>query len=163
MAQTGIADGTGGPTEGSAVPIAARWLGGTGALPFVALLAVTVFGAPGWSEWAGQALALYGAVILSFLGGIQWGLAIASSSESEEKRGPRLAISVVPSLIGWAALLLPLEIGLYVLAAAFALVLFLDAQATMKGEAPAWYPKLRLPLTAVVMTSLVVGALFTAI
>ena len=163
MAHTGTADGTGGPHHSPSVPLAARWLGGFGALPFVALLAVTVFGPAGWTGWAAQVLALYGAVILSFLGGIQWGLAIARASTSDARLGRRLATSVVPSLIGWAALLLPLQVGLYVLAAAFALVLYLDAQASIKGEAPIWYPKLRLPLTAVVMASLVVGALFASL
>lgn len=163
MAHSDTASGSEGPQGGTQVPSSAIWLGGTGALPFVALLAATVFGPADWIDPAGRALALYGAVILSFLGGIQWGLAIATPSGSDDALGRRLAVSVLPSLIGWGALLLPLQIGLYVLAAAFALVLFLDAQTSLKGEAPAWYPKLRLPLTAVVMTCLVVGALFTAI
>jgi len=151
------------PLEDTSVPHVAAWLGGTGALPFAALLMLTIFGPPDWTAWAGQALAFYGAVILSFLGGIQWGLAVSDGPQITESRlGRRLAISVVPSLIGWAALLMPMDIGLFVLAAAFALVLFLDVQASMKGEAPGWYPKLRLPLTGVVAVSLVIGALFVS-
>ena len=58
----------------------------------------------------------------------------------------RLALSVVPSLIGWVAVLLPQSAGLAVLAAAFALMLLVDLQAPRKAEVPAWYPMLRLPL-----------------
>ncbi|MCK7613788.1 DUF3429 domain-containing protein [Roseibium sediminicola] len=148
------------PRQPSSVPPAAAWLGGTGALPFLALALLTIFGPDTWTAWAGRALTFYGAVILSFLGGIQWGMAIAARSPAPDSALPRrLVTSVVPSLIGWAALLMPFKIGLFMMVAAFALVLFADVRASMKGEAPDWYPKLRIPLSAVVMASLVAGAM----
>ena len=51
-----------------------------------------------------QSLA-YGAVILSFLGGIRWGAALRGIGASQRRFD--FAISVIPSLAGWAALLIP--------------------------------------------------------
>jgi len=142
------------------VPAAARWLGAFGALPFVVLaLSVPVLeGLP--REQAAFALAAYGAVILSFLGGVHWGLATAGAGPRQAPAGlsRRLGFSVVPSLLGWTALLLPRPLDLVVLAAAFALLLLFDVLASRRGEAPPWYPTLRWPLTAVVVASLVVAA-----
>ena len=49
--------------------------------------------------------------------------------------------------------------GLLLLVVAFACLLVFDSQASRKAQAPAWYPRLRLPLTAVVVVSLMLGAL----
>lgn len=142
------------------VPPAAGWLGGLGAVPFVALAAAVALldGPP--RGLAVQALAAYGAVILSFLGGIHWGLAIATPAAGETGSGltARLAWSVVPSLAGWAALLVPPTIGLFGLAAAFAAMLGFDLLATRAGDTPAWYPRLRIPLTLAVVGSLLLAA-----
>ncbi len=94
----------------------------------------------------------YGAVILSFLGGIHWGLAIASNHGNGDLPR-RLFVSVAPSLVAWAGLLLPLRVGLLVLAAGFAAVLYVDVRATRAGEAPPWYPRLRGPLSAAVLAT----------
>ncbi|WP_298985034.1 DUF3429 domain-containing protein [uncultured Roseibium sp.] len=150
------------PKDPANVPVAARWLGGTGAIPFAGLAFLCVFAPENWSNWAAQAMAFYGAVILSFLGGIQWGLAISDAS-STDNQVTRLSLSVVPSLIAWAGLLLPLSTGLLVMVAAFALVLYQDVSASRSGDAPSWYPKLRMPLSLVVMASLLVGLLGTLI
>lgn len=141
------------------VPLAAGWLGGLGAVPFAALAAAVALldGPP--RGLAVQALAAYGAVILSFLGGIHWGLAVAPASAANGSGlKVRLAGSVVPSLAGWAALLVPPTIGLFGLAAAFAAMLGFDLLATRAGEAPAWYPRLRIPLTLAVVGSLLLAA-----
>lgn len=142
------------------VPATARWLGAFGAVPFVVLaLSVPMFdGMP--REQAAFALAAYGAVILSFLGGVHWGLAIAAAGPRQAPAGlsRRLGFSVVPSLLGWTALLLPRPLDFVVLAAAFALLLLFDVLASRRGEAPPWYPTLRWPLTVVVVASLAVAA-----
>ncbi|WP_305984722.1 DUF3429 domain-containing protein [Roseibium sp. MMSF_3544] len=145
------------PEGFSTVPAPALWLGGTGAIPFAFCALAAVFAPQEWTDLATRALAFYGAVILSFLGGIQWGLAISAGVQTNAF-AQRLCLSVVPSLIGWGALFLPPFYGLLVMAAAFALVLYLDLQATTRDEAPAWYPKLRVPLSAAAMASLAVGA-----
>ena len=142
------------------VPMACRWLGGLGALPFVGL-AVGSFWLDGLPQaYTVFALTAYGAVILSFLGGIQWGLAVADYGAAQGRGASyrRLTISVVPSLIAWWALLLTGPTALLVLACSFALMLALDWTATRSGEAPDWYPRLRLPLTACVVACLALGA-----
>lgn len=129
------------------VPPAARWLGFAGLLPFAgAALAGLV---PGLRVPAAQILLAYGAVILSFLGGIRWGLAMGTPDAAY-----RLGISVVPSLLGWIALLLPTRAGLLLLAAGFAAMTVADFRLP---EAPAWYPRLRLPLSCGAIASLLLG------
>ena len=145
----------------SRVPPGALLIGGLGALPFVFLAITSVLLDEHFRGQAAFTLCLYGAVILSFLGGVHWGLAIAGLSATPVVGTPfrRLAISVVPALIAWAALFLPGSSALLVLAAAFAALALFDSQVSRAGEAPAWYPKLRWPLTVVVASALVFGAL----
>ena len=142
------------------VPPAAAWLGAAGILPFAFLAGASVFLDGPLQEKVILALAAYGAVILSFLGGVHWGLAIgdAGTAHEESVTYRRLTISVVPSLVAWCALLLPTGATLPVLAAAFAAMLAVDWRLAGKAEAPSWYPKLRWPLSAAVVVSLGLGA-----
>ena len=142
------------------VPSAAGWLGGLGAAPFIGLAGVIPFlhGAP--RMLVAHALVAYGATILSFLGGIHWGLAIGSQSSGDNRKFlARLVLSIMPSLVGWAALLVPETIGLLILAAAIAAMLWVDLLATRAGYVPSWYPQLRIPLTCVVVATLLCGAI----
>ena len=143
------------------MPTAAKWLGALGAIPFVILSGSGHLHDGPSQEQATFALVAYGAVILSFLGGIHWGLAIAGfGPDGEEgKISGRLVVSVVPSLIGWGALLIPAAAGLLVLAAGFAAMLLVDLAATRQTKAPAWYPMLRWPLTLVAVAALALAAL----
>ena len=141
----------------AAVPPAALWLGGLGALPFVGLAAAHILTTGAAASLTGFALAAYGAVILSFLGGIQWGLAVALGGTGGSLTVP-LTLSVVPSLIGWGALLAPDPANLLILAATFLVVLLWDQRAARTGQAPPWYPRLRIPLTMVVVSTLLAGA-----
>jgi len=141
------------------VPHVAKWLGAAGAIPFVTIVISGPFLSDPLKYSAFLALIAYGAVILSFLGGIHWGLSIAPSREE----GPdgasfrRLGVSVLPALIGWVALLVAPPVGIVVLAVAFGFVLFVDLLASRNGEAPNWYPRLRWPLTLTVIASLLIG------
>lgn len=142
------------------MPSAAKLLGALGAVPFVCLAVAGPFLEGVLRDQASFALAAYGAVILSFLGGVHWGLAIAGFGPEPHDGASirRLTISVLPSLIAWGALLLPAAAGLPVLAGAFAAMLLVDRRASQKREAPAWYPSLRWPLTTAVVASLILGA-----
>ncbi len=142
------------------VPSAAGWLGGFGAVPFIGIAGAIPLldGAP--RIWAAHALVAYGATILSFLGGIHWGLAIGSENRSDNCHSlNRLVLSVMPSLVGWAALLVSEKIGLFILATAIVAMLWIDLRATKAGYAPPWYPKLRIPLTCIVVAALLWGAI----
>lgn len=76
-------------------------LGFAGLVPFVAGAAVVAVGPAAWHDAALRALIGYAAVIVSFLGGIHWGVGTAA-----ERDGSRLW-GVVPSLLAWPMLLVP--------------------------------------------------------
>lgn len=151
-------DGSG--TQRLRVPRAAAWLGTLGLIPFVGLsLACAVIDGAGKTE-ADFALVAYGAVILSFLGGVHWGSALTDSGSAQGNRAlfRRLTYSVVPALVGWVALLLPSPANLLTLIPAFLVLLAFDVHASRANEVPAWYPALRWPLTLVVTAALSLAA-----
>lgn len=77
-----------------------RILGLSGILPQALCLVLAAFG-PGQLA-AAQAGLVYAALILSFLGGLWWMAALQAG-----RRGAAVyAVAVLPSLIGWAALLM---------------------------------------------------------
>jgi hypothetical protein len=139
-------------TASHATPPAAVWLGGLGLLPFAALTAGTWIADPPIAASFVHAVAAYGAVILSFVGGAHWGF----GSKGPGSAG-LLAASVVPSLLSWMALLLPPVPGLLLLAAGFAAVLLVDRQAVSAALAPPWWMRLRLPLSLTVAALLLVA------
>ena len=97
----------------------------------------------------------YAAVILSFMGAIHWGLAMRDEGVSSPLQ---LGLSVVPPLVGWVALALSPMTSFVVLIIMFAVLYIADTRAARLGLAPAWYPHLRLPLTVIVVLSLIVSA-----
>ena len=133
---------------------AARVLGLAGLLPFVALaLALGMLDAPGLRVWAGNALVAYGALVASFLGGIHWGLAM----QNVQPVNLRLGWGVLPSLLAWVALFLPLSLALMLIAglliSCYAVDRLLYASAGLSG----WLG-LRLQLTTVASLSCLAGA-----
>jgi len=71
-------------TPSGPTPPAVAWLGYGGLLPFLALAATGLW-APG-TPWWSAALLAYGAVILSFVGALHWGFAMAQSGLSASER-----------------------------------------------------------------------------
>ena len=145
----------------SAIPRPALILGLLGLIPFVAGAAGQLLGLSGTAP--ATVLALYGAVILSFLGGTLWGF--ASPGPAAEDFG-LMAVSVASSLLAFLALLsgaadvaLPLPLGmLEVLALGFFLQLLADRAFAARALVPAWWMSLRLPLSVVAIVCLLVGA-----
>lgn len=137
------------------IPRAAIWLGAAGLIPFAAgSVAIWVF-PPQALTWVVFALVAYGAVILSFMGAVHWGLVISSSGCEARGEATRwLVLGVIPALLAWLALLISALEALILLTAAFAGVYALDRMAIAAGLAPAWYGGLRLRLTALVLTCL---------
>ena len=139
-------------------PGSAFWLGWAGILPFagLTLAADGRYSLPVAPE---VALLTYGAAILSFMGGAQWGLAMRATDGSE--RGWHgYAISVVPALLAWTAVLIPWRLGLGLLILGFAGLLAYDLWTVGRGRAPAWYATLRWQLTLAVVTLLALAAAF---
>ena len=118
-----------------------------GAIPFVtAALAQWLLPGHGFSQWAGQAALLYGAIILAFLGGIHWGFGLQADSDAAR----RLAVSVLPALLGWLALLVQPGIGLLLLLAGFLGQFVTDLWLGL----PRWFAWLRATITVIVLASL---------
>lgn len=133
-----------------ALPRLPYLLGLSGLLPQVAVVAVLISG-----DVAGRftALALgfaYAALILSFLGGLWWGLAAANPD-----RAPRWVwiASVAPSLVAlasawpWAVGLAWPGPSLVVLGVALIAALLVDRALIRLGLAPANWMRLRAPLS----------------
>jgi hypothetical protein len=138
------------------IPVPALVLGLAGLIPFVGLPLMV---AAGFGTEGIGAVVTYGAVILSFMGGVQWGLAMRAPP-SVGSTWVYFAASVVPALVAWVTLMLTDQPALITLASAFALLLAYDVWTIRRGLGPQWYPTLRLMLTAVVVTSLCATAAF---
>lgn len=99
----------------------------------------------------------YGAVIISFLGAIHWGLELAEKTPLQPRTNFRFAAGVLAPAVAWPTLLLPVEWALTGQFAAFVALYFADARATTLGWAPAWYGTYRWVLTAIVGGAIVVS------
>lgn len=141
------------------IPRPALLLGWAGVIPFVALSAALLAGLEPIREIAVRGLPGYAAVILGFMGGVQWGLEMsrpegqAQAGQPEPWRGG-YAVSVLPALLAAAALLLAPRDALLLLAAGFAGLLLYDLLRIRSGIGPAWYARLRIALTCAVLVSL---------
>jgi localization factor PodJL len=102
-----------------------------------------------------MAYVFYAASILSFLGGIGWGLAM--SERDPLQRGLSFGVSIVPALIGWPAAFINVQnlgFSLGILAAAFVLQGAWDWHLVNRARAPRWFGTLRLGLTVAVIASM---------
>jgi hypothetical protein len=135
-----------------------RALGYGGLVPFAFFGMAAWFGTTEWHAFSLQALAVYGAVILSFLGAIHWGLALADRSHRVlGLAGP--VWSVMPSIAAWLGLLLPRTAGLIVLLLLFPLVLWVDRASLRAVPLPPGYLTLRGYLTLGAVLFLLSGSL----
>lgn len=97
----------------------------------------------------------YGAVILSFLGAIHWGLEWANYGGTHGYK--RYAIGVVAPAVAWPTVLMPVEYALITQFMAFTLLYYVDTRATYRGWTPSWYAIYRFVLTFIVGASIVVS------
>ncbi len=91
-------------------PLVATRLAYAGLVPFVGGAALLWLVRPEVQPFAAQALSAYAALIVSFLGGIHWGLVMRAGT------GPStpLVWGVTPSLLAWPAVLMPAHAGLVI-------------------------------------------------
>ncbi len=144
--------------RGRRVPMAALLLGIAGLLPpLMALFVRLAAGAGSESQLPGMAGALaqiYSALILSFLGGIWWGVAVARVPAEEQ--APLFGLAVAPSILALSLVGLSLRwpmiastlLGLVIVATPL-----VDHALRRRRLVPPWWMRLRLPL------SLALGAL----
>lgn len=131
------------------LPPIARLLGFAGLLPQFAFVGLQIAHPdPGWAILAFA----YGGLILSFLGGIWWGVAARAPGEDPDIGAGTFAAAVVPSLVAMAILLAALlqqtlRWPLVALGSALMLTLLVDRRLAAAGAVPPGWMALRIPLS----------------
>ena len=144
----------------------ANILGYSGTIPFISLAVILLLDAssttPAASGLAASALAasalhLYGAIILSFLGGLHWGR-IACNPDIKPSDKWFLIYSVIPSLMGWSSYLLSdiWQGAALMLIAGFIISYVIDIRFIRLGAWQSWMKPLRTNLTLIACFSLTV-------
>lgn len=113
-----------------------------GLIPFIAGLAITLV--PSLSPLSAvifeRAMIGYGALILSFLGGVRWGLRLQGGAGSDLT----FIMGIMGAVVGFFTLLMPYTFGLVVLTIGFGLQGAWDVRS---GGVPELYSKLRNMMT----------------
>lgn len=139
------------------VPMGPIILGVAGLIPFLGFAALAVSGTDGGLGSIGLAprtiLSAYGAVIASFLGGIRWGVAAARNAGNGD-----YLVAIVPSLVAWAAMAAPAPWDLRTLGVLVIVWGLIDQDLHRRGLVPLWLGRLRLVLSGVAGTALLVAA-----
>jgi len=134
------------------IPFWPRSLGIAGLLPQFACAAVLWLGPENWHTPALRISVIYAALILSFLGGMWWGIAAgAPAAERRRTLGWLWIAAVLPSLVALACFV-PWAFGwswpepsLIMLGTALLISLGIDSRLT--PLAPRWWMALRFPLS----------------
>lgn len=123
------------------------WLVHSALLPFVSI-----------------ALAAYATTVVSFLGGIHWGMGFIQGTQAEKPVTasgiePRFHFiwGVVPSLVAWLALMMPAYAALPLLGLVLVACYVVDRKTYPPAGLAHWLP-MRLQLTSVATLSCVLGA-----
>jgi hypothetical protein len=129
-------------------------LGYAGLAPFVLLTALMWLVDAELLPFVSIALGGYAAAIVSFLGGVHWGIGFMKGEAA-----PRFHFiwGVVPSLIAWFALMMPAYAALPLLGLVLVACYAVDGKAYPPAGLTQWLP-MRLRLTVVATLSCVLGA-----
>lgn len=132
------------------VPERMAWaLGLLGLIPFMVMTALFLYAGRNFIAFPQLVLGFsgYSATILAFLGGIRWGLGLIPGHH----RRRILLLSVLPALVGWILLFVPIPWSFACFAVAFALLGVWDRLAARGRTFPRWFSLLRVVLTVVVV------------
>jgi hypothetical protein len=150
-------NGAGGAAHAGPSPLALR-LGHAGLLPFAAgavlVWLVQPDAHPDEHAFVVLALSAYAATIVSFLGGIHWGLAMRHAAALTPSH---LLWGVVPSLLAWVALMMRADAGLVVQGAVLLACYAVDRRLYPGAGTAAWL-SLRFRLSAVAALCCFIGA-----
>ncbi len=122
-------------------------------LPFVAGALLVWLVRDDAHPYVALALSAYAGVIVSFLGGIHWGLAMRSTQPS----GGQFAWGIVPSLLAWLGVLMPPSAGLVIHGATLVLCYAVDRRVYPAHGAAHWLT-LRFRLSAVAASCCFIAA-----
>ncbi|NWH71281.1 TMM69 protein, partial [Piaya cayana] len=140
-------------------PKPALYLSLAGLIPFVSVPLAMVIQGTYYPELA-FAQITYGAVTVSFLGGMRWGFALPEKSLAKPD-WLNLANSTVPPIFAWQALLLKdITSGAVMLVMALGIALHYDI--ALLPDYPRWFKVLRVAGTVVMVLSLLATAAFKA-
>jgi hypothetical protein len=117
------------------------------------------------TEFGRRVCSHYGAVMMGFIGGIHWGLAIGGFGALTEKGHEALygtSIGTVAVSTAGLGLFLPTTAGLIALAIGFLLYLAFDVYASRHGLSPRWHGKVRNGFLFVAIASLLACSLVPA-
>jgi len=148
------------PLQSPTDPALMRHLGHAGLIPFV-LLALLLWLLSGPQQtFVSVALASYAALIVSFLGGIHWGIAwvvARSAPHPTPLSTPHVLWGVTPSLLAWPGLLMPPFAGLAWLGFLLILCYLADRVLYARAGLQPWLT-LRFRLSAIASLSCFIGA-----
>ena len=130
-----------------------------GAIPFFAGALLLWIDSPIRPTLLTQALTAYAVVILSFLGGIQWGTALSINESAPRSAKTLFMFSVIAPMLGWGLIFIDADrLKLIVAIMLFALVWAIDALLRLQQLIPAWFFRLRCIVTAIVAIALLISA-----
>lgn len=137
----------------SQAPKPALYLGSSGLIPFMSAPLLMAATQSFYPELA-YAQVVYGAAIVSFLGGARWGFAIPAGSPAQPD-WMNLGNSVLPSLLAWVALLCKDNVTEGAIVVMMGLGLSLHYDLALLPGYPSWFKAMRTLLTLVATFSLV--------
>lgn len=124
-----------------------------GLLPFVIGAALLWIVRPDAHPYVAAALSAYAGVIVSFLGGIHWGLGF----RAQPRDAARFAWGVVPPLAAWVAVVMPPYAGLVVHGVMLVVCYVVDRRVYPLHACASWLV-LRFRLTVVASLACFIGA-----
>jgi len=133
-----------------------------GSIPIVIFTVMIVIagGRTGFSASLIDAYKVYSAIVLSFLGGIHWGIILGS--DNDNLSGKTLVIALIAPFIGWVAVFVVEPLCFALLIVGFAGQGAWDNFSAHRGNLPLWYSKTRMILTLVVILSMAIAMYATA-
>ena len=131
-----------------------------GLTPSVGLAVLLWLVDPDLHPFVALAMTGYGASIVSFLGGIHWGIGFRNVSRMHNAPLFNFGWGVVPSLLAWIAITMPAFAGLPLLAAILFLCYAVDRKTYPEVGLEEWLP-MRWHLTWVAALSCLMGAAAT--
>jgi hypothetical protein len=141
------------------MPLLAILLSVLGLIPFIACGLAALGQDQATASRMMSALIAYAAVALAFVGGVHWGFELQSKQQDAFVQRMRLGLGVIPLLVGWVALALPLVVApwlsLIVLIAAYIGTVLVEHRAARRELVPPRYLWLRWSFTIVAVAMMV--------
>jgi hypothetical protein len=135
------------------MPWLAILLSALGLIPFIVCGLAALGRDPDTAARMLEVLIGYAALALAFIGGIQWGLELQSDRQGTSISRARIALGILPLLVGWIALVLPLVaapwVSLLLLIAAYVAAVLVEQEAGRRDLLPARYLWVRWGFTVV--------------